>query len=80
MPKAKLSVTVDKPLLERAMRIGGKRSRSEIIESALAEWVRTRRRASIEGEVERYYSELDAEERAEDERWARHGDAPLRGH
>ena len=78
MPKAKLSVTVDKGLLEKAMRIARGRPRSEIVESALSEWVGERRRRILDAEIARYYASLSQEELEEDKSWARLGDDGLR--
>ncbi len=78
MGKIKVSVTIDERLLEEAERHAGEGSRSQIVESALAAWVRARRRRSLDEEIERYYLGLSEEERAEDEGWARIGEETLR--
>ena len=70
MPKTKISVTVESSLVRECDRRSGGGSRSEIVESALAAWLRERRRRSLEEEIEKYYASLSASEREEDARWA----------
>jgi len=70
MPKTKISVTVDESLIRECERQSLGASRSEVVERALAGWLRERRRRKLEMEIEKYYSELSDEERREDERWA----------
>lgn len=70
MPKAKISVTVERSLLRYCDSVARGSSRSEIVERALANWARDRRRRSLEEEIESYYSSLSARERAEDAGWA----------
>jgi metal-responsive CopG/Arc/MetJ family transcriptional regulator len=70
MPKTKISVTVDRSLILDCDRLSRGASRSEVVESALAAWLRERRRRSLEAEIEKYYSSLSAAERKEDSRWA----------
>jgi hypothetical protein len=41
-----------------------------VFEQALAKWLRDRRQKTLEAEIERYYSSLSTEERAEDSEWA----------
>jgi hypothetical protein len=82
MPKAKLSVSVDRDILERAVRLGGDRSRSQIVEGALAEWAQSRHRADVDAAIARYYAARTPEERADDEEWAQGADdvfTPRRG-
>ena len=70
MPKTKISVTVESSLVEECDRQSRGVSRSEMVESALAAWLRQRRRRSLEEETERYYASLSTRERKEDSRWA----------
>lgn len=70
MPKTKLSVTVDSPLLLEVERMAGGSSRSKVVESALAGWLRGRRREKLEEEVEVYYRSLGVDEKKEDADWA----------
>ena len=70
MPKAKISVTVEGSLLRQVDRLAGEASRSEVVEDALARWLRDRRRARLEEEIEVYYRSLGAAEREEDADWA----------
>lgn len=70
MPKAKVSVTVERSLLRECDRVARGASRSEVFERALARWLREVRRKSLEDEIERYYSSLAAAEREEDAAWA----------
>jgi metal-responsive CopG/Arc/MetJ family transcriptional regulator len=70
MPKAKISVTVEGSLLRQVDRMARGASRSEVVENALAGWLRNRRRERLEEEIELYYSSLGAAEREEDAAWA----------
>ena len=70
MAKAKVSVTVDRSLLQKCDRVAHGATRSEVFEQALERWLRTARRKALEEEVERYYSSLSKAERAEDSEWA----------
>jgi metal-responsive CopG/Arc/MetJ family transcriptional regulator len=70
MPKARVSVTVDSVLLRRCDRVARGVTRSQVFEQALAKWLRDRRQKTLEAEIERYYSSLSTEERAEDSEWA----------
>jgi metal-responsive CopG/Arc/MetJ family transcriptional regulator len=70
MPKTKISVTVERSLVRECDRQSRGGSRSEVVESALAAWLRERRRRNLEEEIERYYASLPARERKEDSRWA----------
>ena len=70
MPKTKISVTVDGSVLRQVDRIAGGASRSEIVETALATWLRSRRGESLEREIELYYLSLGAADREEDAEWA----------
>jgi metal-responsive CopG/Arc/MetJ family transcriptional regulator len=70
MGKTKISVTVETALVKECDRQSRGGSRSEVVENALAAWLRERRRRSLEEEIERYYSSLPARDRKEDARWA----------
>ena len=70
MAKTKLSVTVETSVVRALKRASGKKSRSEIVELALVRWLRGQRRQRLEDDIERYYMELPAEERVEDQEWA----------
>ncbi|HXU30875.1 MAG TPA: hypothetical protein VN851_09890 [Thermoanaerobaculia bacterium] len=70
MPKARVSVTVEGSLLLQVDRVAGGASRSEVIEIALAAWLRNTRREKLEEEVELYYRSMGAAEREEDASWA----------
>ncbi len=70
MPKAKISVTVERSLIRDCDQLAKGASRSEIVEKALTRWVRERRRKSLEDEIEQYYSSLGAADRLEDSQWA----------
>ena len=70
MAKAKVSVTVDRSLLQRCDRVARGASRSEVFEQALERWLRDLRQTSLQQDVERYYSSLSKAERAEDSEWA----------
>ena len=78
MPKAKVSITVEQAVLRKAMALGRGKSRSEVFESALTQWVRSRSRGALDREIERYYASLTDEERREDARWSKLGDETLR--
>lgn len=70
MPKTKVSVTVEGSLLRQVERMARGASRSEVVESALASWLRNRRRESLEEEIELYYRSLGTAEGEEDAAWA----------
>ncbi len=70
MAKAKVSVTVDRSLLQRCDRVARGASRSEVFEQALERWLRDLRQTSLQEDVERYYSSLSKAERSEDSEWA----------
>ena len=70
MAKAKVSVTVDRLLLQKCDRVARGATRSEVFEKALARWLRDVRRESLDEDLERYYSSLSTAERAEDSEWA----------
>jgi len=70
MPKTKISVTVERSLVRDCDRLSRRTSRSEVVERALAAWLRDHRRRELEEEIERYYSSLRPSERREDARWA----------
>jgi len=70
MPKTKVSVTIEGALLQQVERMASGASRSEVVEIALASWVRNRRRERLEEEIEIYYRSLGAAENEEDASWA----------
>ena len=70
MSKAKVSVTVDRSLLQRCDRVARGASRSEVFEQALQGWLRNVHQRSLEDVVERYYASLSAAERSENSEWA----------
>jgi len=78
MPKAKVSVTLEVKLLQSAMKLARGRTRSDVVQSALAQWVRLRSREQLDREIEVYYGSLSDAERHEDERWAGLGEETLR--
>jgi metal-responsive CopG/Arc/MetJ family transcriptional regulator len=70
MPKARVSVTVDRVLLRRCDRVARGATRSQVFEQALARWLRDVRQRSLEEEIERYYAVSSRADRAEDAEWA----------
>jgi metal-responsive CopG/Arc/MetJ family transcriptional regulator len=70
MPKCKVSVTVDTKIMERLDEVAGESTRSQIVEEALALWIRNRRRRQLETDTEKYYADMSPAERAEDADWA----------
>ena len=70
MAKAKVSVTVDRSLLQKCDRVALGATRSEVFEQALQRWFRSVRQKSLEEEIERYYESLSKADRAEDSEWA----------
>jgi metal-responsive CopG/Arc/MetJ family transcriptional regulator len=70
MPKTKVSVTVEGSLLRQVEQMARGASRSEVFESALASWLRNRRRERLEEEIELYYRSLGAADGEEDAAWA----------
>lgn len=61
---------MERSLLRECDRQAEGSSRDEVVESALAAWLRERRRRNLEEEIERYYASLPARERKEDSQWA----------
>jgi hypothetical protein len=78
MAKAKVSVTVEEGVLRRALALARGKTRSEVFERALEQWVRARGRERLDREIERYYTSLTDEERREGDRWAVLGDETMR--
>ena len=76
--KTKVSVTVDRVLLREVDRLGGRMTRSQVFEHALAGWVRRRGQVELDRAIERYYHSLTAAERREDEEWSAVGDEAVR--
>ncbi len=72
MAKTKISVTVDSGLVRRIDELAVDASRSEIVEIALARWLRDRKAESLEHATEAYYRELTNEDEKEDAEWAAH--------
>lgn len=71
MAKAKISVTIERSLLDRlAMLTGDARSRSEIVEAALESWLIEEKTNYLVKEVEAYYRNMSDREREEDSEWA----------
>lgn len=70
MPKTKISVTIEGSVLRQVDRMARGASRSEVVEEALAGWVRNRRRERLDKEIEIYYLSLGAADRDEDAVWA----------
>jgi metal-responsive CopG/Arc/MetJ family transcriptional regulator len=70
MPKTKISVTVDTALVERLDHLEIDATRSEIVEMALAQWLRDARRQALEEEIEKYYTGLTERDKEEDAEWA----------
>jgi metal-responsive CopG/Arc/MetJ family transcriptional regulator len=76
--KTKISVTVDEALVHECDRVSRGGNRSEVVERALAAWLRERRRHRLEEEIESYYSSMSARESEEDARWADRAGGALR--
>ena len=72
MPKTRVSITIDRSLLERVDRVAG-RSRSEIVERALKRWLNDRRRSELEAQVVACYLERESDEVADDREWSELG-------
>lgn len=70
MAKAKISVTVERSLIQECDRLARGASRSEVFEMALKGWLRQARRKGLEDEVERYYTSRSLRDKQEDSRWA----------
>ena len=73
MPKAKISVTIEQDLVTQLDQAAKDTSRSEIVERALANWLRRRRLHQLEEDIARYYAQMTDEDRSEDDRWAELG-------
>jgi len=70
MAKRKVSMTPDAELVERLDEVAGESTRSQIVEEALALWIRNRRRRQLETDTEKYYADMSPAEHAEDADWA----------
>jgi metal-responsive CopG/Arc/MetJ family transcriptional regulator len=70
MAKTKVSVTIERSLLERIDRLTNGISRSEIVERALKRWLHERRLDDLEEQIAAYYQELGTKEADEDRAWA----------
>lgn len=70
MAKSKVSVTIERSVLERVDRAAGGKSRSEIVERALRRWLNERRRMELEEEIAAYYTDRKEDEVTEDRDWA----------
>lgn len=70
MAKTKLSVTVSESIVREIDRVARDKTRSQVVEAALASWLRERRRQQLEDDIARYYSEMTDAERNEDSEWA----------
>ena len=77
MPKARVSVTVDRVLLRRCDRVARGVTRSQVFEQALERWLRDLGQRRLEHEIEQYYSSLSRSEQAEDAEWASLGSRAL---
>ena len=77
MPKARVSVTVDRVLLRRCDRVARGVTRSQVFEQALERWLRDLSQRRLEHEIEHYYSSLRRSEQAEDAEWASLGSRAL---
>ena len=73
MAKAKISVTIDRSLLDACDRLAPEATRSEIVQAALTRWMHDRHRRALEDEIAAYYGSLGDKERVEDARWAAAG-------
>jgi metal-responsive CopG/Arc/MetJ family transcriptional regulator len=78
MPKTKVSVTIERSVLERLDRVSAGMSRSEIVERALRSWLNAQRRLELEDEIAAYYLERQPEESTEDRNWAALSAAQIR--
>ncbi|HJS73978.1 MAG TPA: ribbon-helix-helix protein, CopG family [Vicinamibacteria bacterium] len=70
MAKTKVSVTIERSVLERVDRASKGKSRSEVVEPALRHWLNEGRRLELDEEIARYYCERREDELAEDRSWA----------
>ncbi len=68
MSKVKVSITIEKSVLERRAADG--MSRSEIVERALKRLLSDQLRRHLEGEIAAYYEDQAEWERSEDRKWA----------
>jgi metal-responsive CopG/Arc/MetJ family transcriptional regulator len=73
VPKIKVSVTIERSVVERVGRVPGGLSRSEIVERALKRWLHERRCVELEEEIAAYYLERKKEGSREDRDWAELG-------
>ena len=71
MPKTKVSVTIERSVIERVDLVSKGKSRSEIVERALKQWLIEHRRLELEEQIADYYSDRHADEVADDREWSR---------
>lgn len=76
--KLKVSVTIDQRVLREAERLAGDTTRSQLIERALAAWVRGRARAALDASIEAYYRTRTDDDARDDADWAAAGDEAVR--
>lgn len=72
-PKAKVSLTLDREILEaldRETASGRKANRSEMVESVLRAWIRMRKKQKLDRAIADYYRSLSAADAKEEARWA----------
>ena len=70
MSKVKVSITIEKSVLDRVDRAADEISRSEIVDKALRRWLSDRHRRQLEEEIAAYYEDQAEAERSEDRKWA----------
>ena len=73
MAKTKVSVTIERSVLERIDLLSDGMSRSEIVERALKRWLSDRRRSDLEAQVAAYYRDRQGDEAADDREWSKLG-------
>jgi metal-responsive CopG/Arc/MetJ family transcriptional regulator len=71
--KAKITVTLSPDLvrqLDALTQTPKGRSRSQLVEEALRQWLQERLRRDLENQTEQYYRSLSPTEQKEDQEWA----------
>ena len=73
-PKSKITVTLSPDLVQQIdvlLDSPEAGSRSQLVEEAIRQWLRTRAQKDLERQTEEYYRSLSKAERKEDQQWAK---------
>ncbi len=71
--RPKITITLSPEVADRLnalAAVGGRRSRSRLVEEALRRWLDEKARQNLDRQTEEYYRSLSAAEQDEDKEWA----------